>query len=498
MAFIVYRGGDRFVLQSAEIGTFIGLMLLPIPGETAQSFSYNFGSTYDRKELLNVAEFPDLVDVEFFAIEYPSFYDFDRFLNSPDWQSLHNFLSAEAKAVGYNAKREKPTPDRLSPLWQYTPPNPAGLWKVPAFGLWVNEQGCWLGNRDGLILALNHQGQISAQHKLSQNVRCLVGDDRNLYASCDDGRIYDAIAKLPQSVYTARNQSVPHFYNFLISALTLRDHHLIVLDVYGELTYLNSNLQVLWQQKTSTWGGWFLAADDRAIYHGHSRGVTCYHPNTGKIIWENPTAAPVLCGQLTEQQLIVGTSDGTIYELEKIGDIETQKTKMIALANCQSAVYACAISENKQLIYAADCQANLYCFIVGSDRFSINPIGCGAVLNMRLWRNRLYVTTTDGAIACFDIEVLTSPNSRTPEPKSDVIPAAITSQAMNPGILVECIKQGSKLKVRVLSPGYHSDWNVQFPQNLRQEGIRYTVEALKEAKQGGFYRVVGQIKQLDN
>ncbi|MBD2210982.1 PQQ-binding-like beta-propeller repeat protein [Nostoc linckia FACHB-104] len=406
MAFIVHQGGDRFLLQSPEMGTFMGLMLLPIPGESPQSFAYNFGSTYNRKELLNVADFPELADVEFFAIEYPSFSDFDRFFHSPNWQSLHNFLYAEAKAIGYNATREKPASNPLAALWKYIPPNPAGLWKVPAFGLWVNQQGCWLGNRDGLVVALDRQGQFSYQHKLSQNVRCLVGDDRHLYASCDDGQIYDAIAKLPQSIYNARNRSVPHFYNFAISALTLHSDRLLVLDIYGQLTYLDSNLQVLWQQKTATRQGWFLAADDQAIYHGHSHGVTCYHPKTGKIIWENQTTAAVLCGQLTAQHVIVGTSDGTIYQLAKVGDLKIRQTESRIIATCKTAVYACAISEDTKLIYAGDCQANLYCFSMGSDRFSINPTGCGAVLNMRLWENRLYVTTTEGAIACFDVETL--------------------------------------------------------------------------------------------
>lgn len=65
------------------------------------------------------------------------------------------------------------------------------------------------------------------------------------------------------------------------------------------------------------------------------------------------------------------------------------------------------------------------------------------------------------------------------------------------GIVVECYKQGSKLKVRVISPGYNPDWNVQFPRNLREEGARYRVEELREAAKGGFYRAVGNIEKID-
>ena len=64
------------------------------------------------------------------------------------------------------------------------------------------------------------------------------------------------------------------------------------------------------------------------------------------------------------------------------------------------------------------------------------------------------------------------------------------------GVIVECYKQGSKLKVRVISPGYNADWNVQFPRNLREEGARYSVEEIKETAQGGFYRASGEIKKL--
>jgi hypothetical protein len=64
------------------------------------------------------------------------------------------------------------------------------------------------------------------------------------------------------------------------------------------------------------------------------------------------------------------------------------------------------------------------------------------------------------------------------------------------GVIVECYKQGSKLKIRAISPGYNSAWNVQFPKHLRQEGARYLVEEVREAKQGGFYRVRSQIEPL--
>ena len=48
-----------------------------------------------------------------------------------------------------------------------------------------------------------------------------------------------------------------------------------------------------------------------------------------------------------------------------------------------------------------------------------------------------------------------------------------TTRDAGRGVVVECVNQGGKLRVRVVSPGYKSSWNVQFPRNLREAGGRY-------------------------
>jgi hypothetical protein len=40
---------------------------------------------------------------------------------------------------------------------------------------------------------------------------------------------------------------------------------------------------------------------------------------------------------------------------------------------------------------------------------------------------------------------------------------------------LQCIKQGSKLRVRILTPGYYRDANCQFPRDLRVEGRHFKV-----------------------
>ena len=63
-------------------------------------------------------------------------------------------------------------------------------------------------------------------------------------------------------------------------------------------------------------------------------------------------------------------------------------------------------------------------------------------------------------------------------------------------MIVQCVREGERLRIRVVSPGYNSDWNVQFPRDIREEGARYIVEEIKESARGGFYRAFGDIKKL--
>ncbi|NET14023.1 MAG: VWA domain-containing protein [Okeania sp. SIO1H6] len=64
------------------------------------------------------------------------------------------------------------------------------------------------------------------------------------------------------------------------------------------------------------------------------------------------------------------------------------------------------------------------------------------------------------------------------------------------GVLVKCFREGGKLRVRVISEGYNSEFNVQFPRGIRQEGVTYVVDEMKLSANGSFYRVSGKIRRL--
>jgi hypothetical protein len=62
--------------------------------------------------------------------------------------------------------------------------------------------------------------------------------------------------------------------------------------------------------------------------------------------------------------------------------------------------------------------------------------------------------------------------------------------------MLHCVKEGSHLRIRVLSEGYQPTWNVQFPNELRREGAKYWVSEVRESSRGGFYRAYGDIKSV--
>jgi Ca-activated chloride channel homolog len=71
-----------------------------------------------------------------------------------------------------------------------------------------------------------------------------------------------------------------------------------------------------------------------------------------------------------------------------------------------------------------------------------------------------------------------------------------TTTTVNGGVELVCSREGGKLRMRVVSDGYDQSLNVQFPRNIREEGIHYVVDTLELAANGTFYRAVGTIRRL--
>ncbi len=65
------------------------------------------------------------------------------------------------------------------------------------------------------------------------------------------------------------------------------------------------------------------------------------------------------------------------------------------------------------------------------------------------------------------------------------------------GVLVQCVKDGSKLRARVVSDKFESTWNMRFPRSIREEGMLYVAEDVITAPDGKSYIACGKIKRFE-
>lgn len=82
--------------------------------------------------------------------------------------------------------------------------------------------------------------------------------------------------------------------------------------------------------------------------------------------------------------------------------------------------------------------------------------------------------------------------ARTPKTLADLEETDTIGQ----GVLVQCVKAGSKLRARVVSDGFDPDWNMRFPRDIRQEGVLFVVDHVNTAPDGKSYIASGDIKRF--
>jgi outer membrane protein assembly factor BamB len=372
------------------------------------------------------------------------------------------------------------------------------LWRFasgsPAFGIFVDSDRCWVGNESGQIYTLSHQGKVEQMFRLPDGVKCIVADDDWLYAGCDDGKVYDLSGKVPRVAYDIA-KDVDIFW------LDIRDGILGIADREGGITIINHEEESQWQQKSPGSYAWMIRCDEIGVFQGHSQGVTMYDWEDGEIIWNQPTQGQVLFGWQEESYVYAGTRNHLVYCF-------TKKGELVRIFTCDSAVYSCAAAQDGKYVFAGDNYSSIYCFNESGDRLWKLATGCGSAFSMQFWQDRLYIVTTDGSLACIDASeaaIQSAQAGTIPDvvdikaPKLDAILASSSLEETSDtrqGVIVQCIQEGSELRIRVVSSGYKPDWNVQFPKDLRQAGARYLVESIRESSRGGFYRAYGDIKRI--
>src|SRR5690606_12798053 len=196
-----------------------------------------------------------------------------------------------------------------------------------------------------------------------------------------------------------------------------------------------------------------------------------------------------------------GTATRQVVRLGKDGRVEQRYA-------CDGPVYSCAAAADGRYVFAGDSYSSIYCFAPDGRRMWKLGTGCGSAYSMQYHDQRLYLVTTDGTLACVDASepaIRAAEAGSVPEvvdvkaPPMRAVPASMEvemAQAPTGGVVVECVEEGGRLRVRVVSPGYRRDWLVQFPKGIREPHARFLVSEIREASRGGFYRAYGDIRRL--
>lgn len=224
----------------------------------------------------------------------------------------------------------RPVSRRVIVSNQSSAKNAPVLWQFKsgsrAYGIFVDEQGCWIGNEDGNVYQLSHEAQVKQQFRFNNGVKAIVSDGRWLYAGCDDGKVYDLMAKVPRVAYDIEKEVDIYWIDICDGILGISDSEgsVFINDYEGEeiSTYQSSGDS-----------GWMIRCDEKFAYHGHSKGVTAYHnsfrstlnsmlaakPLTGTAVWHCKTVGEVLFGWQEKELLYVSTAAKKIHAITKQG-----------------------------------------------------------------------------------------------------------------------------------------------------------------------------------
>ncbi|MEO3785274.1 PQQ-binding-like beta-propeller repeat protein [Actinocorallia sp. B10E7] len=380
-------------------------------------------------------------------------------------------------------------------------PTPAPvLWRMSGiartYGLFVDDRHCWVGDQRGEVSKVRHDGTVSDRFRLPGGVRCIVADGFWVYAGCNDGRVYDLGGKVPRVAYEIAE-------NTEIYWLDVNDGMLGVSDKTGQVTLIDHEDESQWSRKSGGSAAWMVRCDEEGLYCGHSRGVSRFRIEDGTPVWSTALPGGVLFGWQEGAMVYAGTENGKVYQLAKdTGRVET-------IYSCDASVFSCSTTPGGGRIFAADNMSSVYCFDRSGVRLWKVATGCGSAYSMQYFDGRLYLATTMGAMVCVDVseEALQAAGAgsvpqvvdvKTADAPAVVEPTTVLESAASAeeGVVLECFEEGSRLRVRAVSSGYDSTWNVQFPKDIREPGTRYLVEGVRPALRGGFYRAYGDIRRL--
>lgn len=381
---------------------------------------------------------------------------------------------------------------------------------VQTVGLWVDEH-VWTGNDTGECFKLDKDsGALRGSWLLPRSCVAVVSDDAWKYAGCANGCVYDLTGSVPREAYQLGGAN--HDW------LEVNQGVLCVSDDKGTVSVIDVDGSIRWQKKDAkAREAWVLRTAADGLYHGSYVGVRKYDWG-GALVWASDPG-DVRFGVIDGDELFVTADFFRSGQRTKLACIERESGEVRWIVEASNdepsfssgGAEACAVardSRGNRLVYAA-VGTYVFCFDDLGTMLWYAPTECDSLCNMVVQGNDLYFASADGTIGRADVS-----DEALAQVAAGAWPAAVKlrkqarlkakstevqrTKSVGAGVIVECVKDGAKLRVRVVSPGYKSDWFCQFPRDIREAGARYVVDEVREATQGGFYRVLGDIKRLDS
>lgn len=383
-------------------------------------------------------------------------------------------------------------------------PAPAKIVKAPvkwilsagtssAFGVYASGDRVWMSNDSGDVHVCDLDGEVQRSLKLPYGAKCIIADEHWIYAGTNKGVVYDLTGNSPRAVYQVDSRAE-------ILWLDIYQGNLCVAADNGTLSVYDPGEVLLWQNKSKPEGSmWMVRADKDGVYVGGSASVRAFDWG-GEPRWKQKLRG-VMFGVQTADAVYAGNSSG--------GTGFTKAGKPLVV--CKSDSWpSCATSPDGSLIFGGTWNDRIVCFNAKGELLWTMDTGCDSALSMQYLNEVLYIVTGDGSLAAIDVSAAAIADAlagKTPKAKKIKAPfldpvdpettaTVETTKDVGEGVLVECFKDKGKIRVRVLSSGYKSDWFVQFPRDIREAGAKYVVDKVLEATQGGFYRALGNIRRL--
>ncbi|MFO0562146.1 MAG: PQQ-binding-like beta-propeller repeat protein [Polyangiales bacterium] len=396
---------------------------------------------------------------------------------------------AAAKRSAAPAKKPAPPPkSRKAPVRWILTTDSSG-----AFGVYASGDRVWMSNDSGDVHVCDLHGEVQRSLKLPYGAKCIIADEHWIYAGTNKGVVYDLTGNSPRAVYQVDSSAE-------ILWLDIYQGNLCVAADNGTLSVYDPGEVLLWADKSKPEGSmWMVRGDKDGVYVGGSKSVRAFDWGGAKR-WSQPMRG-VMFGVQTERAVYASNSAGAT------GFTKDGKK----LVECKNGSFpSCATTPDGSRIFGGTWSDAIDCFDADGKLLWTLETGCDSALSMQYLDEVLYIVTSDGSLAAIDvshaaIEAALAGNA--PKPKKIKAPhldpvdpeetaRVETTKDVGDGVLVECFKEKGKLRVRVLSAGYKSDWFVQFPRDIREAGAKYVVDKVLEATQGGFYRALGNIRRL--